>query len=420
LTFKSVAKNAGWLGLIQGLNYAVPLLTVPVVARALGPNVYGILATFYAYAAYAGILTVYGFSVTGPRAIAGIHDEESAKLSKIVSAIIASQAILGALGVVASITLLTVIPYGSEFRLIAVVALLHTFVGSLLPQWVFIGMQRTRSVALIQLAVQTIAATAILLLVRSPDDLLLLVTLRCAAAIVVLVLSFAELARCDVRWCRPTVHELASVVRQASRMFFSALSVNLYTTTTVLIVAFVLGSEATGAFALANRIRTAAGGIIGPISQAVYPFLCRIAGREETHQEARTRRIFLRTIIAISAVVSITLFALASTIVWLAGGLGFQEAAPVLRTFAFLPLVAALSNTLGRQTLLPLHMDREYTRVVTLASLFGVAGVVVLVYAAGLRGAALGVLGAEIYTAVAFATVVGRRTNLLSLFFKPS
>ena len=39
--------------------------------------------------------------------------------------------------------------------------------------------------------------------------------------------------------------------------------------------------------------------------------------------------------------------------------------------------VAALSNTLGRQTMLPL-MDRKYIRVVALASLFGIVGVFIL------------------------------------------
>ncbi len=73
LTFKAVVRNAGWLGLVHGLNYAVPIVTVPVVARALGPNTYGILATFYAFCGLCRkvVLTVFGFNISGPRAIAG-------------------------------------------------------------------------------------------------------------------------------------------------------------------------------------------------------------------------------------------------------------------------------------------------------------------------------------------------------------
>jgi Na+-driven multidrug efflux pump len=55
-----------------------------------------------------------------------------------------------------------------------------------------------------------------------------------------------------------------------------------------------------------------------------------------------------------------------------------------------------------------------------LASLFGIVGVFILTYEIGLRGAALGMLGVELYVATAFAIVVQRRRSVLSLFFKPS
>ena len=120
------------MGLIHSLNYAVPIVTVPVVARALGPSTYGILATFYAYAAYAGVLTVFGFNVTGPRAIAGLHDDDVHTLSRIVFTIVAAQALLGAAAVAVSYAALSVIPYGDEYRTVGLVVLMHTFSGSML------------------------------------------------------------------------------------------------------------------------------------------------------------------------------------------------------------------------------------------------------------------------------------------------
>jgi O-antigen/teichoic acid export membrane protein len=120
----------------------------------------------------------------------------------------------------------------------------------------------------------------------------------------------------------------------------------------------------------------------------------------------------------ISGLISVVLFAFAPLIIWLAGGRAFQDAAQVLSIIAFLPMVAALSNTLGRQTMLPLHMDGEYTNVVSLAALFGVASVFFLTHKLGLRGAALGMLGVEMYVAASFAVILHRRKSILSLFFK--
>lgn len=417
MTLTLVAKNAGWLGLIYGLNYAVPILTVPVVARALGPNIYGILATFYAYAIYTGVLTGYGFTITGPRAIAGLDDDDVQNLSKTVSTIISAQILLGIVAVMVSFTALPLIPYGYEYRLVGFVVLIQTFSSSMLPQWVFIGLQRTRNLAVIQLVIQALATVVVLLVIRTQNDLLLLVTVRCIAAILVLILSFAELSRYNIHWCCPTISDLITAIRRASHLFVSALSINLYTSTAVLIIAFVLGPIAAGAFALANRVRVAMAGVIGPITQAIYPFLCRIAVREESNEEAWARRLFFRIIIVISGLISLTLFAFAPLIIWLAGGRAFQEAALVLRIIAFLPIIVALSNTLGRQTMIPLHMDREYTRVVVSAALLGFTGVFILTYKLGLQGAALGMLGVEMYVTLAFAIIVQRRKSILSLFF---
>src|SRR5689334_21764736 len=66
---RTIAGNATWLGLIQLLNYGIPILTLPVVARAFGPKTYGVLAVLNAYAAYVGLVVVYGFNLTGPRSV---------------------------------------------------------------------------------------------------------------------------------------------------------------------------------------------------------------------------------------------------------------------------------------------------------------------------------------------------------------
>jgi hypothetical protein len=42
--FRKLALSAGWLGLIQLVSYAIPLLTLPIIARAFGPETFGMPA----------------------------------------------------------------------------------------------------------------------------------------------------------------------------------------------------------------------------------------------------------------------------------------------------------------------------------------------------------------------------------------
>lgn len=410
-------KNAGWLGLIQALNYLIPLLILPVVTRAFGPNLFGILSTFNAYGAYVAVIVGYGFELTGLRSISRSH-VDTLKLSKIVFNIACAQFLLGVGAVVIFFAALPILPQGTEYKFVGLVVLIQMFVTAAIPQWVFIGLEHIRSLALVQFVVRALGGVLIVILINTPDDLLLYVSINCATAVAILVFSYIRLARYHIRWQTPELAELISVIRQASHLFFSSVSISLYTTTTVLIVALVLGPSAAGAFALADRVRVVAVGLIGPFTQAVYPFVYRMVGREQTREEAWTKRIFFRGVVVLSALISIILFIFAPLIILFLGGHAFQDAILVLRIIAFLPLIIALSNTFGYQTMIPLHMDRQFMWVVISAALLGITGVFALTNIFGLAGAALAMLAIEVYVTVAFVLLLQRQMSILSLFFE--
>src|SRR5262249_51221189 len=154
----------------------------------------------------------------------------------------------------------------------------------------------------------------------------------------------------------------------------------------------VLGPAAAGAFALADRLTQAASGVIGPVITAIYPFVCRISGRVETPEDSHTKRTFFQGVVVLAAINSAILFTCAPMLISFIGGEEFGDAVVVLRVMALLPLVVALSNILGIQTMLPLHMDRQVTAILTTAAILGVAGIFISSPLFGLIGAGLTVL----------------------------
>ena len=70
MVLRAVAKNAAWLGLLQVLNYAVPIVTLPVVTRAFGLQLFGEISVVQAYTFYGALIVGFGFSITGPRDVA--------------------------------------------------------------------------------------------------------------------------------------------------------------------------------------------------------------------------------------------------------------------------------------------------------------------------------------------------------------
>lgn len=421
LSIKSVTRNAGWLGSIQAINYVVPLVTLPVVMRAFGPSVYGLFAAMNAYATYIGVITNFGLPVSGPRAIINASGDNAA-ISRCVSSGIGAQFLVG-LVAVGALYVLMIEFYGGEelgdstYKLVGGLVMLNAFALALAPQWIFLGLERLRDFSIVQLACRSGAATLILLTVRKQDDLLLFVSINFVSSLFIVVLSIHVLARYGIRWKMPSASDVKAMILQSKYLFFSSLSISFYTSTMTLIVAGVLGVHAAGQFALADRVRNAVSNLIGPMTQGIYPFVCRVSQGGVENAEG-LRRLFFRGILGFAVALSAMVYLGAPLIVRALGGDAFSAAIPVLQVLAFIPLVTALSNTIGTQTMLPLHMDREYTVAVTSAALIGPVLVSVLAWIYGLNAAAIGMLITEIYVCIALAWFLSGRVNLLSLYLR--
>jgi PST family polysaccharide transporter len=419
VSIKSVITNTGWLGFIQALNYLVPLVTLPVVIRALGPSVYGLFAALNAYATYIGVFTNFGLRVSGPRAIINASGK-NAVVSQFVSAGIGAQVVVG-LAAVAVLYAIMIAVYGGEefgastYELIGALVMLNAFALALAPQWIFLGLERLRDFSIVQVVCRSGAALAILLTIRTQDDLLLYVSLNCASSLLVVLLSLFVLRSYGICWELPLKNDVVKIVVQSKYLFFSSLSISFYTSTMTLIVAGILGVNAAGQFAVADRVRTAISGLIGPMTQGIYPFVCRLSNEDAENAEG-LRRLFFRGILGFAAILSLIVYFCAPLIVKIIGGSAFAAAIPILQVLAFVPLVTAISNTMGMQTMLPMHMDREYTLAATSAAVLGPLLVSVLAWNYGLTTAAIGILVTEIYVCVAFAWFLRRRINLLSLY----
>ena len=83
---KKFITNFFSLATLQGLNYILPLLTLPYLVRILGTEKFGILAFATAIVSYFIVLTDYGFNFTATREVS-LNRESSEKLDEIFSSV---------------------------------------------------------------------------------------------------------------------------------------------------------------------------------------------------------------------------------------------------------------------------------------------------------------------------------------------
>lgn len=416
MSIGSVTRNAAWVGVAQVVNLGFPLLTLPVAARAFGPSTYGLIAALTGAASYAGLVITFGFHLTGPRLIARTP-KDAAALSEAFSSVFLGQIGLAVLATgVGFVTLAGWVSSGGAGA-IAAVLLVGVAASALTPMWMFVGLQAVSAVILPQLALRSLATVAVLLFVRGPNDALLFVGVNAVCAILICVCALVNLSRRGIvlRGTPPAC--VLAVIRGAGRLFASAVAINLYTATNVVVVGLMLGPTAAGYYALADRVRGAVVGVFDPLSQSIYPYLC---GTDATADRDRHRRLFFRVLVILSLLAASALYLGSPFIAAFLGGEQFGHTVPLLRILSLTPVLICLSNIFGIQTMLPEDMEKELAVIVTGAGLAGIVLLVCLVASLGLDGAAWSYLVVEAGVTLAMAACVRRRRPLGSLFFVPA
>jgi PST family polysaccharide transporter len=415
MLIQRIFRDAAWLGVIQILNFGLPLLTVPVAARAFGPVTFGILATITAYSAYAGLVSGFGFHFSGPRILGLLHRDKPA-LSKAIGEIYGAISLLGFVSILFFCALAAVLGIARGHFDVLVLTVLQWVAAMMSPPWLFVAVDLARGLTLLQFVFRLSSALAILSVIREERDLTLYAAINSVASVGLSISAVIMLQRSGFKLPMPNPKAIISIIRNTFRLFLTAVSTNLYTNSNVLVIASILNPSSAGLFSLADRIRNATLNIFGPITQSMYPFLCRIVGRDSTMEEKKAKLIFFSSILALSVGISVILFLAADSIVGFLGGDRFKNAGVILRWMSAVPFLVSVQQILT-VTMLPLGLERQFSNIVTAAGFLGISIMFGLTLSLGLFGSGMAVFATEASITLALAISLSRYVGLKKALF---
>jgi len=374
-------------------NYIVPLLTVPYLTHVLGVAEWGALAYAEAYCRYLILVIEFGFQLSATRAIARIRNDSTACGAQI-SAVLGAQALLAIGALLFTCLLIAFVPIFRAQRAVILIAFLWAVGQSLSPIWFFQGLERVRLMAALNIGANIAALAATFFLVRTHGDGWIAMALRAGLSLVATVIGIA-IAHRITPFGMPSPSQVWQALSESSSLFLMRSGVSMYTTANVLILGLVARPAVVGWFAAAEKISRAAAAGTTPMSQAFYPRISHLLGADPRHAAATVR---LSALIGISLgmLTSCVLFFGAQSIVTHLLGPGFRETIPVLRILAPLPFVISITNVVGIQWMLPLRLDKEFTRFILAGGVLNIALSVVLAPRAGAPGSAVSLLIVEI------------------------
>lgn len=393
---KRLAGNIFSLGVLQGANYILPLLTVPYLVRVLGPEYFGILAFATAINMYFILLTDYGFNLSATRQIS-IHRENEDMVNEIFSSVIIIKTAL----MIVSFGLMSLLVFSfekySQFWEVYFITFGIVIGQVLLPVWLFQGMERMKYITYLNIGAKVFFTLCIFIFVKEKADYQLVPLLNAMGFIVSGICSvYLAKKEFNVRFIWQSKDTLKFQLVEGWHVFFSSMAISLYTISTTFLLGLFTNNTVVGYFAAADKIIQGIKSLNAPISQAIYPLISK---KIHDNKQAGLDFIYKTTWFVGTGMfmVSLACFLLADPIVNFVLGDQFQNSVLLLQIMAFLPLIVLLSGSTCILILLNLGFKKIYAGIYLSAALIGLLALIVASYFFGAIGVSFTIVAIETY-----------------------
>ncbi len=410
-----VGKNILSLGLVEVANYVLPVLSVPVISRIIGPDKLGAINLLASIAGYFVLLIGYGFDYSATRQIARDPDNAENR-SKVFSEVFCSQCFLFLLSVILYTVLVFSIPKVSAEQQLAVFSFLICISTLMTQNWMFQAMQDLQKVALFNFVSKLLFVVVVLLVIRHKQDYIWQPLIISVIQIGVSIISFTyAIRRYKIRLYYVPLTKCLALLWEERNLFFSLVVINVYTTTNIVILGLSQNNTQVGYYTAGQRLIYIIMSVINlPLGQALYPFIGK-AFSESYQSGLQIAQKLIPLLVYFTGVIAVSLFLLGPLFIHLFYGKAFLNATPVFRILVCIPLLVSVSNVFGVQVMVNLKMDKLFFSITFLGALLSVVFNIFMVKTWGYIGTAANWALTEAFITVAMYIALRRKgINLIN------
>lgn len=377
---KTVAKNFGFLSLLQITSYVFPLITMPYLANVIGKEGFGKIAFAAAVIMWVETVADWGFNFSATRDISQNRDDKD-KVSRIFSNVFWARLFLSTISGLILLLLTLFVPYLRANYLILLISFLMIPGHILFPEWFFQGIERMKYTTILNLGIKIFFTVAVFLFIKEKEDYIIRPLLTTIGYVVCgLVSLYLILYKWNYNLYPPKFKYIFNSIVASTDVFINNLMPNLYNSFSVMLLGFWGGPSGNGIYDGGVKFVEIARSLQNVLSRAFFPFLAR---RSDKHY------IFVRISLITAVIMGSFLFVFSPLIVNLLLSSEFQDSVLVLRILSVSLIGLALNNSYGTNYLILQHHEKELKQVTIIASIIGLILSFPLVYYFTYIGAAI-------------------------------
>lgn len=264
------------LVVLQGAKYIFPLVTLPYLARVLGPDAYAVRAYVVSFMVFIQTIADYGFAQYGTKIVAQNADDVG-ELSRICSNIYIAKLFTCSIGLFVTLMVLPFIELLAQNSVFVLVSFASIAFKALLPDFVLQGLENMKSLTLRFVVTQGLAILAIFVFVRGPEGLLLVPMFEGAASLISIVWTQVYLMRYySIHLGRFALCGVVGIVRKSTPFFFAAAASSFMASTiTVFMGIFPTDNLVISCWSITATLIQGIQALYQPISRSLFPHMVK-------------------------------------------------------------------------------------------------------------------------------------------------
>lgn len=353
------------------------------------------------------LIIEFGFQFSASRELAKNRENQD-KISELVAGVHGAKIILILISSIGALIAFIFIRKFNENSLFLIGAWLLTIAQGINPLWFFQGIEKLRLPSIANVMGRAGSVIGIFILIHSPDDAWKVLFIQSICLVTAFGFCIFIIYR-KVKVLVPAMNDILETMKVGWSMFLFKASVSLYTAANSFILGLFVPAAVISYYGSAEKINRAALMTLNPVSQALYPRINNLI----VHNQDKARKVVkisLAGFTIFGLILGLCIFLIAPLAIRIVLGPGYEEAVPVLRIFAFLIPLVAISNVLGIQWMLPNQMDAVFNKIIISAGLINIILAVILAPLLQAKGMAIAVVCSEIFvTAMMFLILFRKR-----------
>ncbi|EOH91944.1 oligosaccharide flippase family protein [Enterococcus villorum] len=404
---KHVLKNFWYQSLFQLTKIMMPIITVPIVSKALGPSGLGIFNYTNSIAQYFVLVASLGITMYGNREIALAYNRKE-NISKVFWEICLLKAILTTITLLVYFLVISFLGNSSYFYIQSLTILAVMFDIS----WFFMGIEDFRKTSMINLAIQFITFIFIICFIKDSSDTTLYVLLQSLGAFFSQLFTWLFIRK-HINFRKVLLVDSFRHIHGSFEFFIPQVAILLYTNLNKTLLGIFIGSTAVGYYTNSLTINTVFITIITTVDMVLLPHMSGLYAKGNVKKMVNIidKTLHLQLYFSVPAMFGM-LIVYDKLVPWFFGK-EFLFINKVIPLFSILIVVIPLGMSISRQYLIPIGKVKTYNKSVLIGAVINILCNIILLPLIGFFGVIFSNILAEI-----FVTMVRTKSFLKQTTFR--